>query len=131
MGLDLVSFLVHDYDPAIAFFVDALGFSLAEDTPSVDAKGNEKRWVVVRPPGPSAGLLLTEARGSAELRLVGRQFGDRVGLFLSVDDFDAAHARMVRCNVRFLERPRVEPYGKVAVFEDLVGNRWDLLEPRR
>jgi catechol 2,3-dioxygenase-like lactoylglutathione lyase family enzyme len=131
MGIELVSLLVRDYDEAIAFFTSVLGFQLVEDSPTVGEDGIAKRWVVVRPTSSSAGLLLAEANGAEQQRLVGRQFGDRVGFFLHVEDFDAAYARMARHGVRFLEDARVEPYGKVAVFEDLLGNRWDLIQPRR
>lgn len=131
MGIELVTLLVHDYDPAVTFFVDALGFELVEDAPSADADGAAKRWVVVRPRGAPVGLLLAKARGDEQDRLVGRQFADRVGLFLRVDDLDQAVARMTHRGVRFLSDPRDEPYGRVAVFEDVLGNRWDLLGPLR
>jgi catechol 2,3-dioxygenase-like lactoylglutathione lyase family enzyme len=130
VGIELVTLLVHDYDPAVTFFVDALGFELVEDAPSVDTDGAAKRWVVVRPSGASVGLLLAKARGEDQVRLVGRQFAGRVGLFLRVDDLDKAVARMTRNAVRFLSDPRDELYGRVAVFEDVLGNRWDLLGPR-
>lgn len=130
MNIDLVSLLVDDYDEAIAYFVEALDFTLVEDSPSVDAEGVVKRWVVVRPGAASTGLLLAEARGPEQERLVGRQFGGRVGLFLHVDDVDVAAQRMTQHGVHFLEAPREEPYGKVVVFEDRWGNRWDLLGPR-
>jgi catechol 2,3-dioxygenase-like lactoylglutathione lyase family enzyme len=130
MGIELVSLLVHDYDEAIAFFVETLGFELVENTPTVDSDGVAKRWVVVRPRGSTTGLLLAEARGDAQVGLVGRQFADRVGLFLHVDDFEAAFDRMHRRGVRFLEEPRNEIYGRVVTFKDLFGNWWDLLQPR-
>ena len=129
MHLELVSVIVHDYDEAIAFFVDVLGFELAEDTPSTTNDGRPKRWVVVRPPGATTGLLLARADGERQSRAVGDQFGGRVGLFLRVDDFAAAHERMLRAQVRFVGEPREEPYGTVAVFLDVAGNRWDLLGP--
>jgi catechol 2,3-dioxygenase-like lactoylglutathione lyase family enzyme len=129
MGIVLVSLLVHDYDEAIAFFVGALGFDLVEDAPTADGDGAAKRWVVVRPKGSTAGLLLAEARGDAQVGLVGRQFGDRVGLFLHVDDFEGTFDRMRGRGVRFLEEPRSERYGRVVVFEDLLGNKWDLVQP--
>lgn len=130
MGIELVSLLVHDYDEAIAFFVGSLGFDLVEDAPTADSDGAAKRWVVVRPRGSTTGLLLAEARGEAQAALVGRQFADRVGLFLYVDDFEAAFDRMDRHGVRFLEEPRTEIFGRVVVFEDHLGNRWDLLQSR-
>jgi catechol 2,3-dioxygenase-like lactoylglutathione lyase family enzyme len=126
--LEHVALIVDDYDAAIAFFVDALGFELAEDSPALTTKeGRPKRWVVVRPPGARTGLLLAQADGEHQAEAVGRQFAGRVGLFLRVDDFQAAHDRMRKAGVRFVTEPRDEPYGRVAVFLDIAGNRWDLL----
>jgi catechol 2,3-dioxygenase-like lactoylglutathione lyase family enzyme len=117
--------VVRDYDEAIAFFVDAIGFELVEDTRLDDGK----RWVVVRlSGGTGASLLLARAADEAQARRVGDQTGGRVGFFLFTDDFDRQHARMAAAGVRFVEPPRHEPYGTVAVFEDLYGNRWDLIE---
>lgn len=130
MHIDLVTIVVDDYDPAIRFFVDALGFELVEDSPARTGDGRPKRWVVVRPPGGGTGVLLARADGDGQAAAVGRQVGGRVGFFLQVDDFDAAHRRMVGAGVEFLAPPRDEPYGRVAVFLDLAGNRWDLLGPR-
>ncbi|MEZ5293529.1 MAG: VOC family protein [Vicinamibacterales bacterium] len=127
--LHLVTLVVRDYDPAIRFFVDVLGFDLVEDVPSLTNDGRPKRWVVVRPRGGQTGLLLARADGTSQEAAVGRQFAGRVGLFLRVGDFDAAHARMAAAGVRFVSPPRVEPYGRIAVFLDLEGNRWDLLGP--
>jgi len=124
-----VSLVVADYDDAIRFFVDALGFDLVEDSPSTTNDGRPKRWVVVRPPGAETGLLLAEADGERQARAVGDQFGGRVGFFLRVDHFAAQHRRMVERGVVFLEQPRHEAYGTVAVFVDVAGNRWDLLGP--
>ena len=124
-----VAIVVADYDEAIGFFVDALGFDLVEDSPSTTNDGRPKRWVVVRPPGADTGLLLAEAAGERQQRAIGDQFGGRVGLFLRVDDFAAQHTRMVDHGVVFLEQPRHEVYGTVAVFVDVAGNRWDLLGP--
>lgn len=129
--LDLVALIVRDYDAAIRFFVDVLQFELAEDTPSLTNDGRPKRWVVVRPIGGHTGLLLARADGDGQTSTIGRQFAGRVGLFLRVDDFEAAHQRMVANGVTFVSPARDEPYGRVAVFEDLEGNRWDLLGPRR
>jgi catechol 2,3-dioxygenase-like lactoylglutathione lyase family enzyme len=129
-NLDLVALVVRDYDPAIRFFVDVLEFELAEDIPSLTNDGRPKRWVVVRPVGGKTGILLARADGGHQESVIGQQFADRVGLFLRVDDFDATYARMVTAGVRFVSSPRVEPYGKVVVFLDLEGNRWDLLGPR-
>ena len=127
MHLEHMAIVVDDYDAAIAFYVDVLGFELAEDSPAQTNDGRPKRWVVVRPPGARTGLLLARADGDEQAAVVGRQFAGRVGLFLRVDDFDAAYARMRAAGVRFHGEPRAEPYGRVVVFEDMAGNRWDLL----
>ncbi|MEU7281535.1 VOC family protein [Streptomyces sp. NPDC045431] len=123
----LVTLVVRDYDEALAFYTGALGFELVEDSPRPD----DGRWVVVRPRGAGAGtgLLLARAAGEEQEASVGAQTGGRVGFFLHTGDFAADHARMRAAGVRFLEEPRHEPYGTVAVFEDLYGNRWDLLQP--
>ena len=128
--LELVSLIVRDYDAAIRFFVDVLQFELIEDSPSKTNDGRPKRWVVVRPRGGSAGILLARADGEQQLAATGRQFAGRVGLFLRVNDFDEAYERMRAAGVRFIAAPRDEAYGRVVVFEDLEGNRWDLLGPR-
>ena len=127
--IELVALVVRDYDPAIAFFVDTLGFELIEDSPSITIDGRAKRWVVVRPRGAVTGMLLARADGPAQEAIAGEQFAGRVGFFLRVDDFDAAYARLVAAGITFVTQPRVESYGRVAVFEDLEGNRWDLLGP--
>jgi catechol 2,3-dioxygenase-like lactoylglutathione lyase family enzyme len=127
--LELVALVVRDYDPAIDFFVNVLQFELVEDVPSLTNDGRPKRWVVVRPAGAVTGILLARADGARQTSAVGEQFAGRVGLFLRVDDFEAAHARMVAAGVRFVTAPRIEPYGQVAVFLDIEGNRWDLLGP--
>ncbi|MER7013479.1 VOC family protein [Saccharopolyspora sp. NPDC000359] len=129
MRIDLVTVVVADYDEAIEFFVGALGFELVEDSPSLTNDGRPKRWVVVRPPGGGAGVLLARADGARQTAAVGDQVAGRVGFFLRVDDFDAAFERMVAAGVQFVTRPRTEPYGRVAVFLDVAGNRWDLLGP--
>lgn len=121
--LSLAALLVRDYDEAIDFYVGKVGFDLIEDTDM----GGGKRWVVVRPPGSEAGLLLARATGEQTAR-VGDQAGGRVFLFLETDDFAGDHARMTAAGVRFREAPRHEPYGVVAVFEDLYGNAWDLIQ---
>jgi catechol 2,3-dioxygenase-like lactoylglutathione lyase family enzyme len=126
-NLALVALVVRDYDVAIRFFVDVLEFDLVEDTPSLTNDGRPKRWVVVRPRGGQTGILLARADGDHQAAIVGEQFAGRVGLFLRVDDFDATFQRMADAGVRFVSPPRAEPYGKVAVFLDLEGNRWDLL----
>lgn len=125
--LDLVAIMVHDYDPAIRFFVDILGFALVEDSPSLTTDGRPKRWVVVRPPGAQTGLLIARADGETQTAIVGDQFAGRVGLFLRVDDFEAQYKKMLAAGVKFVRPPRTEPYGQVAVFLDVAGNRWDLL----
>ena len=130
MYLEQVSLIVDDYDEAIAFFVDVLGFELIEDSPALTSRaGRPKRWVVVRPPGAVTALLLAKADGEREIRAVGDQFAGRVGLFLRVEDFDSAYARMLEAGVEFVGEPRQEPYGRVAVFLAIAGNRWDLLGP--
>ena len=121
--------MVSEYDPAISFFVDALGFELVEDSPALTNDGRPKRWVVVRPPGGITGLLLARADGEEQLTAVGRQTGGRVGFFLHVEDFEAAYARMRSSAVQFVRQPRSEPYGQVAVFVDIAGNKWDLIGP--
>lgn len=128
--LELVALIVRDYDTAIRFFVDVLQFDLVEDTPSLTNDGRSKRWVVVRPKGAQTGILLARADGEQQARAAGRQFAGRVGLFLRVDDFGAAYERIAAAGVRFVSVPRDEPYGRVVVFLDLEGNRWDLLGPR-
>ncbi len=130
MFLEHVALIVDDYDDAIRFFIDALGFELVEDSPSVTNDGRPKRWVVVKPPGAITGLLLAQADGERQAQAVGDQFAGRVGLFLRVDDFDVAYDRMREAGVEFLTEPRREPYGDVVVFNDVAGNRWDLLGPR-
>lgn len=127
--LELVALIVREYDPAIDFFTKVLGFELIEDRPATTNDGRAKRWVVVRPPGAVTGLLLARADGETQEQAVGAQFAGRVGFFLRVDDFDATHARLTADGVRFVIAPRTEAYGKVAVFLDLEGNRWDLLGP--
>jgi len=121
---------VKQYDPAIDFFVRILRFELIKDVPSLTNDGRPKRWVVVRPPGAATGILLARADGDRQAAAVGDQFAGRVGLFLRVDDFAATYERMVAAGVPFVSPPRDEPYGQVAVFVDIAGNKWDLLGPR-
>ncbi len=125
-SLALSTLVVRDYDEAIAFYVGKLGFILTGD----DDMGGGKRWVVVTPPGSQGGLLLAKAAGDVQAARIGDQTGGRVGFFLHTDDFDGDHARMSAAGVNFLEAPRREAYATVAVFEDLYGNRWDLLQPK-
>jgi catechol 2,3-dioxygenase-like lactoylglutathione lyase family enzyme len=125
MRLSLTALLVSDYPEAIDFFVRKLGFTLTCDSD----QGGGKRWVVVTPPGSGTGLLLAKAAGTAQIDRIGDQGGGRVMMFLETDDFARDHGNMTQMGVRFVETPRHEPYGTVAVFEDLYGNRWDLIEP--
>ena len=129
MLLDKITIVVDDYDRAIGFFTGILGFDLAEDSPSLTNDGRPKRWVVVRPPGGKTGIVLARADGERQAAAIGNQAGGRVGFFLRVDDFDAAYQRMMAAGVEFRGAPRTEPYGRVAVFIDIAGNRWDLLGP--
>ncbi|WP_337840792.1 VOC family protein [Rheinheimera sp.] len=124
--LSLVSLLVDDYDQAIAFYQGKLGFELVEDSPQGD-----KRWVVVRPRGARESAILL-ARASTELQRaqIGQQGAGRVWLFLHTEDFYSDYQRMLQAGVEFLEPPREEPYGTVVVFQDLYGNKWDLLQRR-
>ena len=122
-----VALAVRDYDEAIGFYRDRLGFELIADTPL----GGGKRWVLVAPKGgKGARLLLAVADGPEQTARVGDQLGGRVGFFLETDDFARDHASFTEKGVRFLEPPRHEAYGSVAVFEDLYGNKWDLIEPK-
>jgi catechol 2,3-dioxygenase-like lactoylglutathione lyase family enzyme len=120
-----VTLVVADYDEAIAFYRDRLGFALIADTPL----GDGKRWVLVGPPGGGARLLLAVADGPEQAVRVGDQTGGRVGFFLETDDFARDHAAFTARGVTFLEEPRHEPYGSLAVFEDVYGNKWDLIQP--
>jgi catechol 2,3-dioxygenase-like lactoylglutathione lyase family enzyme len=128
--LELVTIVVDEYDPAIRFFVDVLAFELVEDSPSLTNDGREKRWVVVRPPGAATGILLARADGERQQQIVGEQIAGRVGFFLRVDDFAQSYERMLAAGAQFVTEPRDEPYGRVAVFLDIAGNKWDLLGPR-
>jgi catechol 2,3-dioxygenase-like lactoylglutathione lyase family enzyme len=119
-----ITLMVADYDAALSWYRDCLGFVVLDRD-----LGGGKRWVTVTPPGGGVALLLGKAANDSQERAVGAQTGGRVFLFLHTDDFARDHAAMSAAGVRFLEAPRLEPYGVVAVFEDLYGNRWDLLEP--
>ena len=124
--LALISYVVRDYDEAIAFFTNAMQFELVEDTPR-----DNKRWVVVRPRGGSgSSILLAKAVTPEQEAAIGYQTGGRVFLFLYTDDFKRDYDHMRSHGVQFLEEPRYEEYGIVAVFKDLYGNKWDLLEPK-
>ena len=121
-----VAFLVRDYDEALAFFTESLGFRVVQDSPL----SGGKRWLVVAPPGSQgASLLLAQADTPEQLQTVGHQAAGRVFLFLHTDHFWRDYRLMQAANVNFLETPRQESYGTVAVFEDLYGNKWDLLQP--
>jgi catechol 2,3-dioxygenase-like lactoylglutathione lyase family enzyme len=122
-----IALVVADYDAALAFYVGMLGFTLIEDT----ALGPDKRWVLIAPPGGQTRLLLAKAATPAQKTRIGDQTGGRVFLFLHTDDFQRDYDRMRAQGVHFCEQPRTEPYGIVAVFEDLYGNRWDLLQLHR
>jgi catechol 2,3-dioxygenase-like lactoylglutathione lyase family enzyme len=122
-----ISLVIPDYDKAIDFYTNSLGFQLVEDTDL----GNGKRWVLVAPPGSTeARLLLAKADSSAQIRAIGNQSGGRVFLFLNTKYFSRDHATYLQRGVQFLEAPRHEPYGTVAVFQDPFGNKWDLIESR-
>ncbi|MGW4090125.1 VOC family protein [Nocardia sp. NPDC004750] len=129
MRIGLMTIVVAEYDAAIDFFVDSLGFELIEDSAARTNDGRPKRWVVVRPPGAETGILLARADGARQAAVIGQQVADRVGFFLQVEDFRSAYDRMVSRGVEFVGAPRSEPYGQVAVFLDIAGNRWDLLGP--
>lgn len=125
-----IALLVRDYDEALAFYIGKLGFTLIEDTPVPE---QNKRWVTIRPPGApqnATTILLARAATPEQARFIGDQAGGRVFLFLATDDFDRDHAAYTQAGVRFVRDPVIQPYGKVAVFEDLYGNRWDLIEYR-
>lgn len=121
-----LALVVPEYDAAIAFYTGVMGFRLVED---IDE--GRKRWVTVEPPGGGARLVLARAEGPVQAAAIGNQAGGRVFLFLSTDDFDSDHARMRAAGVVFEEEPRDEPYGRVAVWRDPFGNRWDLIGPSR
>ena len=123
----MATLVVRDYDEAIAWYRDALGFDLLEDTD----RGDGKRWVRMAPTGDTGfSLLLARAATPAQAAAIGDQHGGRVGFFLHTDDFAGDHARLAAAGARFEEAPRHEAYGSVVVFRDLYGNRWDLIEPR-
>ena len=124
MRLQAVTLVVPDYDQGIAFFVGKLGFDLIEDT----LRGEGKRWVLVAPPGGETRLLLAEGKGDRQRAAIGNQTGGRVGFFLETGDFARDHAAFVQRGVTFMEAPRREDYGTVAVFRDDFGNRWDLIQ---
>lgn len=127
-SLALTALVVRDYDEAIAFFTEKLGFTLVEDEYQPE---QDKRWVVVAPPGSAAGsgaLLLARASNGEQEKFIGNQAGGRVFLFLATDDFRRDHEAMIAAGIRFVREPVEAPYGTVAVWEDLYGNRWDLVQ---
>jgi catechol 2,3-dioxygenase-like lactoylglutathione lyase family enzyme len=127
-----VTLVVRDYDEAIAFFTRSLGFDLVEDTPSKDRQGRDKRWILVAPQGSTGTqILLARASNEEEASRIGTQTGNRVFLFLHTDDFWRDYNAMLEKGVKFVREPKEEDYGTVAVFEDLYGNKWDLLQPKR
>lgn len=129
MGIGLMTLVVKDYDRAIGFFVDKLGWELRQDAASRTGDGRAKRWVVVGPRDGGAGLLLAQADGPAQEARIGDQTGGRVSFFLFTDDFARDYAEFTARGVDFTRAPKAEPYGTVAVFRDVEGNLWDLIEP--
>ena len=126
-----ITLVVRDYDEAITFFTKCLGFDLIEDTPSKDREGRDKRWVLIAPRGSrGTHILLAKASTAEEVSRIGNQTGGRVFLFLHTDDFWRDYNAMKGKGVKFIREPKQEEYGIVAVFEDLYGNKWDLLQPK-
>jgi catechol 2,3-dioxygenase-like lactoylglutathione lyase family enzyme len=131
-NLGYVTLVVRDYDEAISFFTASLGFDLVEDTPSIDRQGRDKRWVLIAPPGSTGTrILLAKASNAEEASRIGNQTGGRVFLFLHTDDFWRDYRAITAKGVKFVREPKEEEYGTVAVFEDLYGNKWDLLQLKR
>lgn len=124
-----ICLVVRDYDEAITYYTQTLGFNLIEDSPSIDRKGRQKRWVLIAPPGAKeVKILLAKASSPEEINHIGNQTGGRVFLFLHTDDFDRDYKGLKEKGVNFVREPKAEGYGTVAVFEDLYGNKWDLLQ---
>jgi catechol 2,3-dioxygenase-like lactoylglutathione lyase family enzyme len=131
LTLGYITLVVRDYDEAISFFTQKLGFDLIEDKPSKDRQGRDKRWVLIAPPGSrGTQILLARASTPEEESRIGNQTGGRVFLFLHTDDFWRDYRAMTARGVKFIREPKEEAYGTVAVFEDLYGNQWDLLQPK-
>jgi catechol 2,3-dioxygenase-like lactoylglutathione lyase family enzyme len=124
--LGMITLVVDDYDRALAYYVDRLGFALVEDT----VLDSDKRWVVVAPSSQGARMLLARARGEQQVTEIGNSVGGRVAFFLYTEDFDATYARFAAAGVEFVEEPRIERWGRVVVFRDLYANGWDLIEHR-
>jgi catechol 2,3-dioxygenase-like lactoylglutathione lyase family enzyme len=128
-NLGYITFVVRDYDEAVAYFTNVLGFELIEDSPSIDREGRQKRWVLIAPPGSNGTkILLAKASTPEEASRIGNQAGGRVFLFLHTDDFWRDYDSLTQKGVKFIRKPKEEEYGTVAVFEDLYGNKWDLLQ---
>ena len=124
--------VVRDYDEAITYFSSILGFELVEDSPSTDREGRQKRWVLIAPPGSTGTrILLAKASTPEETSRIGNQTGGRVFLFLQTDDFWRDYNALTQKGVTFVRKPKEEAYGTVAVFEDLYGNKWDLLQLKK
>lgn len=128
-SLHLSTLVVDDYDEAINFFTNVLDFELIADSPSLTNDGRPKRWVEVKPKGSDGGLLLAKADGPTQQAAVGNQCAGRVSFFLKVDDFEETFQKIVASGVQVVGRPRTEDYGRVVVFHDIAGNKWDLLGP--
>ncbi len=127
-----ICLVVRDYDEAIRYFTHALGFELIEDSPSIDREGRHKRWVLIAPPGAKeTKILLAKASTPEEINRIGNQSGGRVFLFLHTDNFDRDYQALMKNGVKFVRQPKEEEYGTVAVFEDLYGNKWDLLQLKK
>ncbi len=130
--LGYVALLVRDYDEALAYYTQKLGFRVVEDSPSKDRNGEPKRWILISPQGSTGtNLLLAKASSPGEISRIGNQTGGRVFLFLHTDDFWRDYHSLIARDVKFVREPREESYGTVAVFEDLYGNMWDLLQLKR
>lgn len=126
-----ISLVVRDYDEAVSYFTEKLGFALIEDSASKDRDGQPKRWILIAPPGSSGTqILLARASTPDEESHIGNQTGGRVFLFLHTDDFWRDYQTMISRGIKFVREPKEEPYGTVAVFEDLYGNKWDLLQSK-
>jgi len=127
-----ITLVVRDYDEAISYFTHTLAFDLIEDSPSIDREGRQKRWVLIAPPGSTGTrILLAKASTAEEAAHIGNQTGGRVFLFLHTNDFWRDYNALTQQGVKFVREPKAEEYGTVAVFEDLYGNKWDLLELKK
>ena len=132
--LGLVTIIVENYDTAIDYFTNKLGFIVQEDSPATKkGSGEPKRWVVIQRPGQrlpmDTGILIAQADGPEQHAVIGKQFAGRVGMFLYVDDFDTEYAKFQEAGIEFFGEPKEESYGKFVVFKDVCGNKWDLIQP--